>query len=221
MAPSTVLYDDEMDFSGIFKFFFKFKWLIFVFVLLGGIVGCIYTWHAPKAYRGNATFFVPSQQSSGAQGYSQLLGLSGGGGSFDTYILAFFKSNQMKKAVSADLVRQFNAMKSEDLLNGLNLSSAAMLVKDPDTGMYKLSYENGDRALIPLVLGSYIKNINLMNIRYEVVPQKQVIQVLDPPLVESRPSQPNWFKNCAISIAIGFCIGIIVSLVFEKIRSLK
>jgi uncharacterized protein involved in exopolysaccharide biosynthesis len=214
--------EEEISFSFYWNTLKRYKIIILVFIVLSVGLCSIYNRVATKQYRSYSTFFVPLQNSGGGSsilGYARALGV-GLPSNLGDYLVSILQSRRIHESIAIDLRLFFPNMKDSVILGKLQLGKNTKINKS-SRGIFSLSYFHKNPEVSFAVINSYLNNLSKLNKELEMTVQKQIITVLDPPLVAKGYFKPNKRLNLALSGILSLFFSIIFVFLYDQILKPK
>jgi LPS O-antigen subunit length determinant protein (WzzB/FepE family) len=213
MTNRTLL-EDDINFIDYLKIIFNYKKTVLFFTIIGFLVTVCYLVYfmPPPKYTAQTVFFLktstPAASSSlgGVSSYLKVLGVSGGNNA-DSFVVAFLYSNKMQTLVQNDLQKYLQ--KHHLALNG---KTEYLPNKG---GTFILKYTHQDPVLSYLVIKSYLKNLKLLNQKFELSAQKKLFEILDPVEIPQLPVQQSKILILLLGLLASNLSGIIFVLIFN------
>jgi uncharacterized protein involved in exopolysaccharide biosynthesis len=214
---------EEINLLDYIKIAFNYRVFLVFFV---GICLCgtfIYNQFTPKVYTVRTTFFLPIEsENSGSAllGYAQMFGASLPSNLGD-YVKVLIESNRIKERVLKDLRITLKTKVQIDNINKAKKYLAlrkSVGISEDKVGIFELSVDHCEPQIALEVAQSYLKNILLLNQELEISAKKEIITILDEPLLPIDPSKPRKLLNLIISIFLSGIIGIFTVLIYDYIK---
>lgn len=230
--------DDEIDLVELFVKLFSKRRLIlkltFLFVVLALLISLL----KPKYYETNAQFFLNEAKDSSLGQYASLLGIQ----QDDTasIMLAFFKSDLLKREVSSHFARELIepkvlkkisqktevlhkkniSLNKDQVLSSLKLDVIADILKLEDhislskqKSGFQITYKSKDAKLGLQVVQAYLESIKNFITKEELTFQKKLFVLVEPPTLQLFKKKPNIKLFAVLGAFVGFflsCVGILL-----------
>ena len=212
MTNRTLL-EDDINFIDYLKIIFNYKKTVLFFTIIGFLVTVCYLVYfmPPPKYTAKTVFFLktstPATSSlGGVSSYLKVLGVSGGNNA-DSFVVALLYSNKMQTLVQNDLQKYLQ--KHHLALNGKTEYSPHK------GGTFVLKYTHQNSVLSYLVIKSYLKNLKLLNQKFELSAQKKLFEILDPVEIPQLPVQQSKILILLLGLLASNLSGIIFVLIFN------
>ena len=205
--------DDEINLIEYILVLFRYKWFIFVFIVLSMAGVVTYNKLATPQYKASCSFFLPTDSSGGSPlaGYAKLLG-GEAPANVGTYITMLTGSERLNSLIIADVCGQ-NSKTDLKLGKKLKLNSES-------SGIYSVVYQCSEPKTAVKVIESYLKNIVYLNTYFNLSTQRELFVILDPVKLPKSPSKPNKRQNLIIGGIASFFSSIILVFIIDFFRSL-
>ena len=185
------------------------------------ILSTIYFLISPKFYKTNVSFYINEQNNNQTFGnYAKLLGFSSSS-SLESKLLTLLNSLRLKHLVSNyvfdDVLKYYELEFNDDQIktDKLNIIISYLDLKDNiilnnTDGLYQLSFEHPQPEISYKVIEAYINALYSINIELELSTQKNIITVLDEPVLAKVHSRPKLIINIIIGLVTGFLLSTII-----------
>jgi len=175
--------DIDVDLSVFWYSLLRFGWIVIITMMMGFFLGVGVLKLLPKVYETKATFFLADLQQEGGLGgsVSALLGgAAGGGPNLQRLIPEFVKSQSVFLGVATQLK-----------MTPLELKAYGLSVEDDmKSGLFKITISGTSPERLPEITAAYLDQINQLNLRLDMVPQRSLIKILDFPEMPVQPVRP-------------------------------
>ena len=215
---------NEIDIQKLIVYLVK-KWKIFLTITICFILASyIYTNTSPKLYKAQITFFVKQEKNSKVSNLTSFIGM-GNDSNLNSFIHNILESYLIKKNIAKslkdhyqeeinELIRNNKLSNSEKdierfIISKLNFKKHFTFTVN-EHNLFTLNYLNEKANITKLVLLETINQISNNNIIYDISLNKEVIKVIDTPVLPSKYYKPNLKKNILLSLLSALFVSILI-----------
>ena len=230
------VYDDSFNYIKVIKAVWGLKYFIIGLTLILTGAAYFYYQRMPVTYSSSASFFIPAtEQSLGLSSYSAILGNGSAQSNTSTLMQPLVQSPRIQDMIlmmiqgrhATTIQTKINALYQgpattpfkEKAKAVLNFDQNLSIEQKKESGVYILSYKSRDPLVSKLMVDYYLSAVESLNIELELGSQRNVIQVLDHPLVATQSTRPKMAVFLAIGALFSFIISSILCIFIKKIRN--
>ena len=212
----------DVDFFSYLALFWKKKYVILLFLILGAGLGFAYTKTLQDRYEVSCSFFLSGDRSPSLIDNASLFLGSGSsfGNQISAYIEVLLKSRIFIQSVSQDLRPYFPGKTDEQIRGELEFSKGISFDKQKE-GHIILSFSHRNPKVAFEVMQACLKNFEVFNNLYEFSVSKKILTMIDPPVYSNSVIGKGKTKIMGFSLGISFLSSILLILLLNAYAEYK
>jgi len=204
-------YEDEVDFVEYLKVIFKHRLMIIALIFCSMASAGVISLFQPKIYEATATFFPMNIKEESAPTLMKPKV------DIENLVIFILESRKMADRIIEQL-KLDKLWKKELMVDSRNMLKKATKITLEKNGIIKLAVRDESAQLAANITNAYVDNIDYLNRELELGSQKQIVQLIDRPVVPERKIPRGTIKIVLISAAISFFFAIFLALLIENFQ---
>jgi len=207
--------DDDFDFIAYIKVLYRYRLMIFVFLVVGFCIAALVTLRQPKVFEASATFFPVNFNT--VQNVTSDIVVTDSKHTISKMLIAVLECRTMADRIIEQLDLQQVWGKDRRVDAREILHNISEVTVEPQ-GLIRLSVVSSEPILAAEIANSYVDNLAYFNEKFELGAQRKVIQVVDRAIVPEEPRPNNALKKIVLGGLIGFILSSFAAFFINYIR---